>query len=243
MNTLPDPEKLIEKLELTFPIIGIYDAPDPGVFEPLVEFDSKEHRCVFKSYEDWVEGKTLHLTRENSGCGGCAYWLLNKETRTREDLVANLVDTEGLKDSKELMNRWLDHERPYAPQHPNICIGPLRKDNVEYLKTVTFLVNADQLSLLVNGANYFHAPDDPLPPVTAPFGTGCMQVLTLFKDLDYPQAVIGATDIAMRQCLPPGIVLFSVTLPMYRLLCLLDERSFLYKPFLENLKKTRGGIA
>jgi hypothetical protein len=32
---------------------------------------------------------------------------------------------------------------------------------------------------------------------------------------------------------------FTVTLPMFEQLCRLDEKSFLYKPFLRNLQKAR----
>jgi len=88
------------------------------------------------------------------------------------------------------------------------------------------------------GAQYNSAPDDP-PPVVAPFGSGCMELLP-FKDRNIPQASIGATDIAMRQHLPPDILAFTVTKPMFKQLCELDERSFLYKPFLQNLRKARG---
>jgi hypothetical protein len=196
---------------------------------------------LFKFYKNWKDKKTLHLTEANFGCGGCGYWIFSKETRDRENFVKFLVEEEGLKESKALMNLWLDHEKPYKPQHPHIFVGPLREDMFEYLKSMTFLVNPDQLSVLMIGAQYYCAPDDPLPPVVASFGSGCMQLLPLFKDLDYPQAMIGATDIAMRQYIPPEILAFTVTLPMYRQLCLLDERSFLYKPFLKNLKKERKG--
>ncbi len=137
------------------------------------------------------------------------------------------------------MNLWLDHEKPFKPQHPHIFVGPLQEERFEYIKSVTFLVNPDQLSVLMIGAQYSYAPDDPLPLVIASFGSGCMQLLPLFKDLGYPQAMIGATDMAMRQYLPSEILAFTVTLPMYHQLCLLDERSFLYKPFLKNLKKVR----
>lgn len=245
MLPLPNAGRLIEKLELTIPIIGVYDAPDPAPFEPLVEPNPGENTCLYKSYPHWREGKTLHVTRENSGCGGCAYWIFGKETRTRHDFLKFLVGTEGLKDSEELMDRWLNHLKPYKPEHPHLLIGPLRQDNVEYLKTVTFLVNPDQLSALMVGAQYYHTPEDLIPPVIAPFGSGCMQLLALLRDLDYPQAVIGATDIAMRQHIPAEITAFTVTVPLYRQLCQLDEHSFLYKAFLSNLKKSRGekGIA
>jgi hypothetical protein len=237
---LPNPERLIEKLELTIPLMGVYDAPDPEPFKPLVEANPDKNTCIFYFYRNWLEGKTLHLTRENSGCGGCSYWVLSKQTRERENFVKFLAETEGLKDSKALMNRWLDAVNPYKPQYPHILMGPIREDQADYLKSITFFVNPDQLSSMMIAAQYFHAANDPLPPVIAPFGSGCMQLLALFKDFDYPQAIIGTTDIAMRQYIPAENLAFTVTLPLYRQLCQLDERSFLYKPFLNNLKKSRG---
>ncbi|MBW1984605.1 MAG: hypothetical protein JRI53_07790, partial [Deltaproteobacteria bacterium] len=52
--------------------------------------------------------------------------------------------------------------------------------------------------------------------------------------------IIGSTDIAMRQYLPPEIMAFTVTKPLFEKLCRLDEKSFLYKPFWQSLKKRRG---
>jgi hypothetical protein len=43
----------------------------------------------------------------------------------------------------------------------------------------------------------------------------------------------------MRQWLPPDKVAFTVTKPMFEQLCKLDERSFLFKPFLQRLQKAR----
>jgi len=91
------------------------------------------------------------------------------------------------------------------------------------------------------GAVHHAHPNDP-EPVIAPFGSGCGQMLSLFSDLDESQAVIGATDIAMRGLLPPDCLAFTVTVPMLdRLLSLDKERSFLGKPFLKNLKRARSG--
>jgi hypothetical protein len=75
----------------------------------------------------------------------------------------------------------------------------------------------------------------------APFGAGCMEMLPLFRDLELPQAMIGATDLAMRHLLPPNILAFTCTVPMFERLCTLDERSFLSRPFLARLKKARKG--
>ena len=93
-------------------------------------------------------------------------------------------------------------------------MGPVRTELEEYLRTITFLVNPDQLSGLMIGAQYYHAPDDPLPPVITPFGSTCMQLLPLFKDFDYPQAIVGATDLTMRHLVPPELLTFTVTVPI-----------------------------
>jgi len=97
-----------------------------------------------------------------------------------------------------------------------------------------------QLSVLILGAQYNSAPSDPLP-VIAPFGSGCMQLVPLFEDLGVPQAIVGATDIAMRRYLDPELIAFTVTKPMFEQLCGLDDRSFLHKRFWRNLRQVREG--
>jgi hypothetical protein len=235
----PDPTSLLERIGLTTPLIGLYDSPDPSPFAPLVKPKPAERRCVFSFYNDWMSGATLHITKGNFGCGGAGHWLCGIESRSREDFVEFLVGGEGLKASRDLMDQWLDHSEPYEQEHPNILIGPLREDQYSYLKSVTFYVNPDQLSVLTLGAQYNNAPGDS-PPVIAPFGSGCSELLPLFEDLSIPQATIGATDIAMRQFLPPDILAFTVTQPLFEQLCALDERSFLYKPFWQRLRRARG---
>ncbi len=232
----PNPTNFCKRIDLNIPLIGLYDAPDPAAFEPLVKPSPGE--CVFVFYEQWVEGKTLHITKEHYGCGGAGRWMCRVQTRSRKDFISFLVDGEGLKATHELMEKWIDASKPYKSQNPHILIGPLKVNLWEYAKSITFFANPDQLGALVYGAQYNSAPDDP-PPVIAPFGSGCMQLLP-FEDLTIPQACIGTTDIAMRQHIPPDVLAFTVTRALFKQLCELDERSFLYKPFLQNLRKARG---
>lgn len=234
----PDPSNLLKQSGITHPLIGFYDAPEPAAFEPIRRPKQDKWACVFMFYKKWLDGHTLMIEKGNFGCGGAGYWLCGVETRTRENFIKFLVDDEGLKSSHELMNRWLDFRKPYQPDHPYLFIGPLKDDQYTYLKSITFYVSPDQLSLLILGANYNSGPDDP-PPVVAPFGSGCSQMVQ-FDNLNIPQAVIGSTDIAMRQYLPPDIMAFTVTKPLFEKLCYLDEKSFLYKPFWQNLRKKRG---
>jgi hypothetical protein len=235
---LPDSSKLTAQMDLTLPLLGFYDAPDTGGFEPLVTPEPGKQQCVFHFFKNFRRGESLVITRDNFGCGGAGNHLCNVQTRSRQDFIHFLADTEGLKRTHDLMGQWIDRGKPYLQQHPFLVMGPLRQEKQEYLKTVTFFVNPDQLSILIIGANYDASPDDPRP-VIAPFGSGCMELLPLFDDLDAPQAVIGATDIAMRQYLPRDLLAFTVTRPMFERLCALDEKSFLFKPFLKNLRKAR----
>jgi hypothetical protein len=235
----PDATRLLERSGITTPLIGFYDAPDTKPFKPITIPKPDTRTCTFAFYKQWLNGKTLHLTKDNFSCGGAGRCIFGFETRSREDLIKFLVDEEGLKSSHDLMNQWIEFNKPYQPEYANILIGPLKADQYQYLKSVTFYVNPDQLSLLMIGAQYHSAPGDPLP-VIAPFGSGCSQLMPAFKDLTIPQAMVGATDIAMRQYLPPDILAFTVTKPMFERLCNLDQKSFLYKPFWQRLKKARG---
>jgi hypothetical protein len=234
----PDPTAILEKLNIREPVIGLYDAPDPAAFAPLVE-PGGPRECVFASYPRWREGKTLHITAEKHGCG--APQLLDVQTRSREDMIAFLCDKEGLRASPDLMGEWLDGGAAFRPRHGHVLIGPLKADQYEYLRSLTFYVNADQLAVLVTGASYYSHRDD--PPVTAPFSSGCGQLAAVIDDLDAPRAVIGATDQAMRQHLEPGLLAFTVTRPMFELLCRWadDPRSSLHNAFLQRTLDARGG--
>jgi hypothetical protein len=230
-----DPSTLLDRLSLQLPLIGFYDAPDPAPFEPIVQPASGA--CIFSHYERWLAGEMLQLTQDEFGCRGAGRWLCGSQAFGGDNFIGFLVDTEGLKDSHELMAESVENSHFYHMENPSLFIGPLHEDQWVYLKTVTFLVNPDQLAALAVGAQYHASVADP-PPVIAPFGSGCSQLIN-FPDLSAPQAIIGATDIAMRHHLPPEILLFTVTRSMFERLCSLDERSFLFKGFWDRLKKAR----
>ena len=234
----PDPSKILDRLSIAEPLIGFYDAPDPSPFEPLVVPGGRQ--CVFASLKKWREGKTLHLTREKHGCGGGH--LFGVDRMSREEMVEFLCGEEGLRATRELMNEWLDSSKSYEPVHGHLLFGPLRPDQYDHLRTVTFYVNADQLAVLCMGASYYSRPGD-IPPVLAPFGSGCMQLSTLFDDLEAPQALIGATDHSVRKYLEPWMLAFTVTRPMFELLSRWadDPGSSLHSEFTDSLLRARGG--
>jgi len=235
----PDPGKLLEISRIDLPLIGLYDAPSTGPFEPLVGPGAGKHVCIFAFFQSWLEGRTCLLTGEAFGCGGCGRQFFGARTRSREEFIDFLYRDEGLKATRELMEEWIDASGTYEPAHGHILMGPLNPEQYEHLLSVTFFVDPDQLSLMVYGANYNAAPGDP-DPVRAPFSSGCGQLINEFEDRDSARAVIGGTDVAMRKYLPRDILAFTVTRRMFEELCSLDESSFLYKPFWRDLMKARG---
>jgi hypothetical protein len=232
------PALLVETAGLTLPVVGLYDAPDASAFEPLIRPAQGRWACVFMFYKSWLRGETLHLTKENFGCGGAGTYLFDVSTRSQQEMIDFLYGTEGLKASAEVTAEWIDRSPHYQPLHPNILIGPIKDDQYEHLKTATFFVNPDQLSLFITAAYYRQGRPTP-PRVTAPFSSGCGQLGPLFEDLDRPDAMISATDIAVRKYLPPDVLAFTVTKSMYEQLCTLDENSFLGKPFWREVQKAR----
>ncbi len=231
-------EYLIKKTAIKYPLIGLYDTPEPSLLEPVIKPVEGRWACVYMFFNSWLKGESLLLTSDNYGCGGAGTHLFGLKTRSRADYVDFLYGEEGLKASEELMGEWLDKHKGYKPEHSNIVIGPLKDDAYEHLKTVTFFTNPDQLSLFITGAHYFQKPSN-TPIVMAPFDSGCGQLIASFQDLNKPDAIIGAMDIAMRKYLPLDIIAFTVTKPMYELLCTLDEKSFLNKAFWKDLQKAR----
>ncbi len=239
----PDPSFLLASLDIAIPPTGIYDAPEAAPFEPLVELKKGEGRppCIFAFFERWRRGGTLALDGDDFRCcGGAARSLMGLQTRARDEFLHFLAVEEGLKESEELMGRWVDANPGYRPINRRLFIGPLKPGAYEHLRSVTFWVNADQLAALTLGAQFRSAPEDP-PPVIARFGAGCGQMISVFDSLDIAQAQVGATDIAMRQWLPRDLLAFTVTRPMFEQLCGFDRTSYLRKPFLQRLRKARGG--
>lgn len=233
----PNPSNLLDIAQISTPLVGFYDTPDKSGFEPFEEVEF----CIFSCYQAWMKGKNTCLSTETVGtigCPGAGYWNCNVATMQKERVAYYLAEEEGLKESQDLMCQWLINQQPYEREQEYIIIGPLRDDQYDYLRTITFFVNPDQLSLLITGAEYGNASPDH-HPVQAVFGSGCGQLAAVFKDFDVPKAMIGGTDLAMRSYLPRDILAFTVTKPMFEQLCRLDKNSFLYKSYWKKIMSVR----
>ena len=243
----PDADNLLSIAGITTPLIGFYDVADPKPFAPFAE----PERCCFSAYENWLQGESILIELGGCKCPGGSYWIggvmpgyavnsEDPESQPLENFARSLNRREGFKSSDALMQQWLENQKPYLIENGYVVIGPLKAEQYEHLKTVTFYVNPDQLSLLLLGTEYNNASVDTHPAISA-FGSGCGQMAAVLGDFDSstPRAVIGATDIAMREHLPPDILALTVNKAMFEQLCGLDENSFLYKNFWKRLRQAR----
>ncbi|OIQ48940.1 hypothetical protein BerOc1_03696 [Pseudodesulfovibrio hydrargyri] len=231
----PDVKRLVETVGIETPLIGYYNVQDTEGFGAF----AKPGSCIFASIDQCFQGEYIHVSPDDFKCIGARYWMCGVETLPREKFAHMLAEGEGLKCSTDLMGKWLDSQPPFKGEYEHIVVGPLKDDQYDSLKSVTFYVTPDQLACLVMACEYDNAGVNP-PPVQAPFGSGCAQLAAVLRDFDLPKAVIGATDLGMRKYLPENILAFTVTKSMFERICNLDENSFLHKSLWRKLTEARG---
>ncbi len=233
-------DRLVAKLRLTTPLIGVYDAPPSAAFAPLVETEGTS--CCFSYYPRWTAGETLVLSRGGAGCQG-AYRALGLEKGYPPFMAHFLSDGvgapkgEGLKATPEIAQAFLDRARPLDVTSGYILIGPLRLEQWDALRSVTFFVDADRLGAVMTLAAYWSGEN----VVSAPFGSGCSMLWRELSDNGRERAVLGATDIAMRQYVPPDILSLSVTPQRFERMVSFPDEAFLNLSWWNELMDARAG--
>ena len=225
---------LCKVLKLEEPVISLSESSSYVEFEPVMR--PKLNQCIWASYRDWKNGKTLVLSKKRYGCRGGARFLLGFEMEDF-NLKNFLYEEEGLKSSLEMTEEWIKNMIRYCPKKEYVLIGPFKEDHLEKAISFTFLVNPDQLSALIHGALYFSPEMIPeLIKTTVSAGCGLLASFTTYNE---PQAFIGAVDMAMRHHIPLCLLAFTVNKLMLDKLLSLDGKSFLYKSFWKRLIKER----
>ena len=233
----PGPARLLERLQIGPASDRILRRPRSGPIRPLVE--PGPGQCVFCSYKDWLAGRMLHLTRERYGCGGASGSLFGVRTRPRKKFVKFLADDEGLRArSQPSMEKRRRTRGGYRASSSHLLIGPLTASawawrvhwNPRRPRSPSALAIRGSVSIARRMIRRRSSPRSGQGArSSSPSGT-CAS----------PRRP-SAPPISLCASTFPDILIFTVTRTMFEELCDLDERSFLYKPFLERLKKARGG--
>lgn len=230
--------RLTARLRLTTPLIGVYDAPPSSAFAPLVE--SEGTTCCFAHYSRWIAGETLVISRGGAGCQG-AQRALGLEKGYPAHMAHFLTDGigapkgEGLKATPEIAQAYLDRGRPLKLASGYILVGPLRLEQWDALRSVTFFVDPDRLGAVMTLSGYWTADN----VVSAPFGSGCSLLWRSLEEDGKDRAVLGGTDIAMRRHLPPDILSLSVTPRRFEQMVSFPDDAFLNRSWWNGLMDER----
>jgi len=228
-------ERLRTRLRLSTPLLALYDSQPSDAFAPLVE--AKGNTCCFAYYKRWLAGETLVMKKGGGGCQGAAraFGLEKTYPAYMAHFLTDGVGApmgEGLRASADIAQAYLDEAIPPDVQSGAVLIGPLRPEQWEWIRSVTFLVDPDRLAAVMTLAGYWSARD----VVTAPFGSGCS---FLWRALGGDRTVIGGTDIAMRRYLPPEMMTFTVSPAHFGKMLTFPDDSFLYKSWWNDLMDYR----
>ncbi|MDY6821530.1 MAG: DUF169 domain-containing protein [Deferribacterota bacterium] len=167
--------------------------------------------------------------------------LKNLEGKISEPLYEKFANGERLKEDPELVKNFVEKDLPITDiDYKFVTFKPLSlTEKDENIGSVSFIVNADQLSALIILSNYFR---DGLNNVIAPQAAACQQIGILTYNegkSENPKAVIGLTDISARLNLKHSLKGQYLTVSMpYKLFLTLEEHaedSFLTAPTWKNL--------
>lgn len=165
------------------------------------------------------------------------------EQAAGKEFTEEFLYGERYKKSPELVEQWLE-ELPITEMASRyVLLEPLSQIDpaVKEPETVTFVVDADQLSALVVLANYARKG---MENVIIPFAAGCQNIgIIPWREAqsENPRAVVGLTDIsarkAVRKLLGSEYLSFAVPWKMFLEMEEQVEGSFLQRPTWKSLEK------
>lgn len=195
--------------------MGFFYADDVG--DALAQRSSSGHRCVIADLMKVMDGKSIALNVESTGCGGGKRYLgFVKDIMPQFEYflscgIPGKLEGERYKKSPEIVREAMAHVPEFEAQAEYIIFKRWDKfEEADNPDVIVFLGTPDVLSGLFTLANF-----DEVEPngVFAPFSAGCGSIVQypyLERDAARPRAVLGMFDVSARPCVPAGLLSFSV---------------------------------
>ena len=240
-------DRLKSALRLETPLIAVYDSAPTPEFEPTVKATGRT--CCFAYYKRWLNGETLVIQRGNGGFANPKHGCPGAQNafglgEGYPSFMANFLTDgkgapmgEGLKATPELAQEFLDRARPLTPSGDTVLIGPLRVEQWDHVRSVTFFVDPDRLSGVMTLAGYWSSDPNLM---FAPFSSGCGLLWRELENAGADRPVIGCTDLAMRRYIPPEVMCFTVSPARFEQMIGFPDEAFLNKEWWNDLMKHRG---
>jgi len=209
--------------------------------EEALQFKEGAFGCVIAFLKSATKGKTAVFSRKTFGCpgggvglgfgdcyepfpGGIEYFLSTGNSefcqtdigRVVASRMPDLEEGERYFKTPEIAKHFIDTLPITDIPEAYLVFKPLQEVTAhEVPKTVVFLVNPDQLSALVVLANYGRMSND---NVIIPFAAACHTIgIIPFQEAssDTPKAVIGLTDITIRNTFMKDQLSFAMPYQMF----------------------------
>jgi uncharacterized protein (DUF169 family) len=206
--------------------------------------NDKGYTCIFAQMARLHSGKPLAFDRDNLGCFGSYKTIFGGEYQ-EEATVNLLVNIEHFIIDKEHVNNMVKINPVARPTGKYLIFKPLDTlDENDDPEIFCIFGNPDVIAGLHQLASFDNTRID---NVIAPFGSGCEQLLSFaLKECseEDPRAVLGGMDTAMRCCIKPNMLTFSVPAVKFKSMVMNMDNSFLntyiwkaIKPRLSKLEK------
>lgn len=191
-----------------------------------LKFKQGRWGCAVALYNTVAKkGRWALFSRKTTMCfGGIAGLCFGNNYHLMQGGIENFLSTgskqrqgERYKKNPELAKAFVD-KLPYVEiPKEYLVLKPLKDTDPDKPAPglISFFVNPDQLSALTVLANFDREGGD---NVIIPFSSGCQSLCLLPHNESkkpLPKAVVGLTDITVRNMLDPNILSFTVPYPMF----------------------------
>ena len=194
------------------------------------------YTCMYAQMAKVHRGQAVAFDADNIGCFGALGSLFNGHYD--EDVTVKLlVEIEKFKIDREQVNILHQISPTVEPTGRYIIFKPVALlEEGDEPEIFCVFAKPDVIAALHTLASFDNTRID---NVIVPFGSGCEQAFKYAlaeARKDNPRAVIGGMDVAMRGCVKPDLLTFSVAAPMFYKMVDNMDKTFLNTYIWQGLK-------